>query len=86
VSAEPRPPEMACNELVEVVSDYIEGRLPAGDVERFEAHLEICDGCRNYLDQMQATIHALGHLPEETISAEARDRMLEAFKGWKDGT
>jgi anti-sigma factor RsiW len=79
-------PEMACHELVEVVSDYIEGRLPASDATRFEAHLEICDGCRNYLDQMRATIYALGHLPEESISAEARERMLEAFRGWKDGS
>jgi anti-sigma factor RsiW len=74
---------MACNEFVEVVSDYIEGRLPASDVERFEAHVEICDGCRNYLDQMRETIDALGHLPVESITPEARNKLLAAFRGWR---
>jgi len=74
---------MACNELVELVTDYVEGRLPPRDVRRFESHLAICEGCRTYLDQMRETIDALGHLPEESISPQARDRMLEAFADWK---
>jgi len=83
VSSRPQPEEMPCNELVELVTDYIEGRLPPRDVKRFEDHLEICDGCRTYLDQMRETIGALGHLPEKSITPEARDRLLEAFRTWK---
>jgi anti-sigma factor RsiW len=74
---------MPCNELVALVSDYVEGRLPPRDVKRFDDHLEICDGCRTYLAQMRATIDALGHLPEESITPEARDALLEALRGWK---
>ena len=77
------PQEMACNELVELVSDYIEGRLPPREVARFDVHLEICEGCRTYVDQMRATIDTLGHLPEESITPQARDTLLEAFRGWK---
>jgi anti-sigma factor RsiW len=83
VSIRPQPEEMPCNELVELVTDYIEGRLPPRDVKRFEDHLEICDGCRTYLDQMRETIGALGHLPEESITPQARDRLLKAFRTWK---
>jgi anti-sigma factor RsiW len=74
---------MACNELIELVTDYIEGRLPPLDVTRFDAHLGICDGCGTYLDQMRETIEALGHLPEESITPEARESLLEAFRGWR---
>ena len=77
--------EMACNELVELVTDYVEGRLPPRDVSRFESHLAICEGCRNYLEQMRETIDALGHLPADSISPEARDRLLQAFSDWKGG-
>jgi len=85
MSRQTEPQEMACNELVELVSDYIEERLPAPDVERFDAHLEICEGCRTYLDQMRETIDALGHLPEESVTPAAREELLEAFRGWKAG-
>jgi anti-sigma factor RsiW len=74
---------MACNELVELVSDYIEGRLAPSDVVRFEGHLEICEGCRNSVDQMRKTIDALGHLPEESLPPGAREELLAAFRGWR---
>ena len=48
--------DMACAELVEVITDYLEGKLPAGDRRRFERHLRACDGCDAYLDQMRTTI------------------------------
>jgi predicted anti-sigma-YlaC factor YlaD len=75
--------EMACNELVELVTDYLEERLTERDAERLEAHLAICEGCRNYVDQMRETIAALGHLPEEPLAPEVREELLEAFHGWR---
>ena len=75
--------DMACNELVELVSDYLEERLPERDVERLEAHLAGCEGCRNYVDQMRETIDALGHLPEEPLDPVVREELLEAFRGWR---
>jgi predicted anti-sigma-YlaC factor YlaD len=74
---------MSCKELVELVTEYLEGTLPADDRVRFEAHLGECEGCENYLGQMRLTISTLGALSEETIPPEARDNLLEAFRSWK---
>ena len=74
--------EMTCRELVELVTDYLEDRLSPGDRARFEAHLDGCEYCGTYLEQMRQTIRALGRLPEESLSAEARDALLTAFRGW----
>lgn len=78
----PQLPELPCQVLVELVTDYLENRLSPVDRERFEAHLEQCEACRAYLDQFTATIRALGRLPEESLSAEARAALLNAFRGW----
>ena len=75
--------DLACQELVELVTDYLESRLPASERRRFDAHLVTCDGCRRYLEQMRLTIRALGRLPEESITSEARERLLDAFRDWK---
>ena len=78
-------PEMPCRELVELVTDYLEDRLSPADRARFEAHLAECEYCETYLDQMRQTIRTLGRLPEESLSSEARDRLLAAFRGWSRG-
>ena len=74
--------DLACREFVELVTDYLEGRLPPAERERFEAHLELCAGCQAYVEQMRATLGALGRIPEETISPEARAELLHAFRDW----
>ncbi len=75
-------PEMPCRELVEVVTDYLEDRLSPLDRARFEAHLAACDACRTYLEQFRQTVRTLGRLPEESLSPEARNALLAAFRGW----
>jgi anti-sigma factor RsiW len=75
-------PEMPCRELVEVITDYLEDRLSPVDRARFEAHLAMCEVCRTYLEQFHQTIRVLGRLPEESLSAEARSALLDAFRGW----
>jgi anti-sigma factor RsiW len=75
--------EMACQELVEVVTDYLDGTLEPADRRRFEEHLAVCAGCRNYLEQMRATIRVTGGLKAENIPAGMRAQLLEAFRGWK---
>jgi anti-sigma factor RsiW len=77
--------QLSCQELVELVTDYLEGALTPDDRARFEAHVRGCDGCRAYLEQMQETIRLLGRLPRETITAEAGRRLLAAFGDWKAG-
>jgi predicted anti-sigma-YlaC factor YlaD len=74
--------ELACQELVEIVSNYLEGALPEADRERFDAHLEICEGCRRYLDQMRTTIRVVGSLTEDDLDPDARDQLLQLFREW----
>jgi len=73
---------ITCRELVELVSDYLEGRLDARHRERFEAHLAVCPDCREYVDQVRHTVRALGRLPEESLSGAARAELRRAFAGW----
>jgi len=75
-------PEMPCQELVEVITDYLEDRLSPADRQRFEDHLAACDACRLYLAQFRETIRTLGRLPEESLSADARRTLLHAFRGF----
>ena len=75
--------DMTCAEVVELVTSYLEGRLPPDDVERFEAHLALCNGCRTYLEQMRATLAATRALPAEELPQPLQDSLLDAFRGWK---
>jgi predicted anti-sigma-YlaC factor YlaD len=76
--------EVTCKELVEVVTDYLEGRLPPAEQVRFEEHVAFCSWCRTYLDQMRETVRLTGTLAEEDLSPEARDGLLRAFRDWKE--
>ncbi len=75
--------ELTCAEVVELVTDYLERRLPPMDVERFEEHLVFCDGCDNYLEQMQRTIEATGRLREGDLSPDVQDLLLSTFRSWR---
>ena len=79
----PAEREMGCQELVEAITDYLEGTLPIEDVERFQAHLGECDGCQRYLDQMRAMIAAMGNMPPESLSAAQQEQLLAVFRGWR---
>ena len=74
---------LSCQELVELVTAYLEGALPTEDETRFEEHIAGCDGCAAYLEQMRATIRLVGRLTPAAISADAERELLEAFRTWK---
>lgn len=76
--------ELTCKGLVELVTEYLEGELSAGDQKRFSEHLALCDGCQVYLQQMHVTLATLGRLDEQSISSEAKEKLLRAFRSWKD--
>ena len=76
---------LTCRELVELVTDYLEDRLPADARARFEGHLAGCNGCQAYVEQMRMTLQALGRLPEERLSDGAREALLGAFRDWRTG-
>jgi anti-sigma factor RsiW len=71
-----------CDEFVELVTAYLDGTLDPATEQRFVEHLAECEGCDRYLDQIRATIQALGRLPAQSLTSQARDRLLAAFRGW----
>lgn len=74
---------LTCKELTALVTDYLEGRQSLVERMRFELHLGMCRHCRAYLRQMRATIETLGSLPEESISPEMSQQLLDRFRAWK---
>lgn len=74
--------EISCQELVELVTDYLEGVMPAELRVRFERHIESCSGCHAHLEQMHATIRITGVLKPESLTPEAESTLLQAFRGW----
>jgi anti-sigma factor RsiW len=75
--------ELSCQELVELVTDYLEGALPDELHERFDEHIAHCKGCQAYLAQIRATVRATGTLTPESLSPDAESALLEAFRGWR---
>ena len=74
---------LTCKELVEIVTEYLEGTLSLDERARFEAHLAPCRGCTAYLDQMRKTVTLVGHLSEEAIPEESKRELLQLFSNWK---
>jgi anti-sigma factor RsiW len=74
---------LTCEELVELVTDYLESALPAADRARFEEHIMTCPPCRAHLDQMRRTVEIVGDLSAESLAPEAERDLLEAFRDWK---
>jgi predicted anti-sigma-YlaC factor YlaD len=78
-------PELTCRELVELVTDYLEGALSPAQRARFEEHLAMCDGCRAYLEQLRTTRLITGSLGEDSLSPRMREDLLGAFRNWRRG-
>ena len=74
---------ITCQELVELVTDYLEGSMDPDQVTLFEQHLNFCDGCVWYVDQFQQTVETVGRIEEEDLSPESREKLLTAFRDWK---
>jgi anti-sigma factor RsiW len=73
---------VACADVVELVTDYLEGALDAVSAAAVEAHLALCPGCATYVEQMRRTIAALGRVPVETLSEQAQIDLVAAFRGY----
>ncbi len=76
---------LTCQELVELITAYLEGSLSPGERARFEAHLADCEGCTNYLDQMRKTIALVGRLAEEAVPEASKREFMQLFRDWKKG-
>ncbi|HEY9266333.1 MAG TPA: zf-HC2 domain-containing protein [Mycobacterium sp.] len=74
---------MDCDELVELVTAYLDGSLDPDTRARFDEHLLECDGCGNYLQQFRSTVATLGAIRDDEIEPAFRDKLLDAFKNWR---
>jgi anti-sigma factor RsiW len=77
--------QLSCQELVELVTDYLEGALPEEERLRFEDHISRCDACTVYIEQIRQTIAVAGRLTQDALAPEAERALLDAFRGWRSG-
>jgi anti-sigma factor RsiW len=74
---------MSCQELVELVTDYLEDSLDDSTRERFERHIGLCSGCETYLRQMEETAARLGSVSVESLPSDAQSTLLDAFRDFR---
>jgi anti-sigma factor RsiW len=77
---------LTCQELVELITDYLEDALSPADRARFETHISACTACTNYLSQMRRTIQLTGQLTPDSIPLPEQTELLALFHNWKNGT
>jgi predicted anti-sigma-YlaC factor YlaD len=78
--------DITCQEVVELVTDYLEGALPEREAARFDEHLELCDGCRWYVDQIRITIATVGRIEASDVPPAMQADLLAAFRGLRRGS
>ena len=74
---------ISCQEVVELVTDYLEGALSPEDTASFEHHLALCEGCVFYVEQIRLTIAAVGMIGEDDVPPAIRDDLAAAFRDFK---
>jgi anti-sigma factor RsiW len=78
-----RNDELVCQEAVELVTDYLEGRLSRAQRKRFDAHLADCEHCSKYLEQMRVTIRLTGRLESGDLEPAVRDEFAALYRRWR---
>ncbi len=73
-----------CQQITELVTDFVEGRMSLGTRMRFRMHVGMCKHCKAYLQQMRITIETVGQLPDEPMPTDVRDELLRRFRTWKN--
>ncbi len=72
-----------CREVVDLAAEYVEGVMPREQATLFELHLNFCDGCYTFIDQIRTSATAASRLSEEQIPDETRAKLLAAFRDWR---
>ena len=75
---------LSCQELVELVTDYLENNLSEHDRILFESHIAVCPGCATYVEQMRQTIRAVRSLSRQPVADDALNDLVGLFRGWRD--
>lgn len=81
-----RPTDIACREVVGILTDFLEGALDEQARTRVEQHLVLCPGCSEYLRQFRATIGTTRKLSDRDIPERVKENLLDAFRHWRHGT
>jgi anti-sigma factor RsiW len=81
--ARSRQPELVCQQVVELVTDYLEGMLSDADRQRFERHLAGCPHCTEYLAQMRETIRLAGRLAPDDLTPAMRTDLTDIYRRWR---
>ncbi len=77
------PEPIDCQDLVELVTAYLENEVDDDLRLRIESHLESCPGCAEYVAQMKTTVRLTGSIIDDQIDPAFRDRLMAAFRDWK---
>jgi len=75
--------DLVCQQVVELVTDYLEGGLRGSARRRFEKHLAGCPHCTEYLAQMRATIRLAGRVTPEDLTPQMRDDLTDLYRRWR---
>jgi anti-sigma factor RsiW len=74
---------LSCQEVVELVTDYLDQALAADEASLFEQHINFCDGCDWYLQEIRTTVSTARRITEHEVPPETRDKLMTAFREWK---
>ena len=80
---DPMAEDLECRQVVEAVTDYLEGAMAPRDRLRFDHHLALCEGCQDYLEQMRTVIRVAGRLAADAVPPETMAGLLRAFRDWR---
>ena len=78
-----QPEDITCKEIVKLVNDYVEGALRPDEREAVELHLNLCDGCTDYLQQLRLAIALTGRLPADALSRQLEEELCAAFRSFR---
>jgi anti-sigma factor RsiW len=79
-----RRTDLVCRQVVEIVTDYLEGRLSRADRRRFDAHLAVCPHCTEYLAQLRATIELTGRITADDLTPPMRAELVSVYRAWRE--
>jgi hypothetical protein len=80
---DPTAQELDCKDVVEVVTDYLEGTMAPADRRSFDQHLAVCEGCQDYLEQLRTVIRVVGRPTVDAVPAATMAGLLRAFRDWR---
>jgi anti-sigma factor RsiW len=75
--------DIVCQEVVEVITDYLEGTMPRARRRRLQAHFAGCEHCSEYLAQMRATIRLTGQLRTDDLTPQMRSELIAVYRRWR---